>query len=69
MVPAVAWPTDFPAGWPTPTANVSETTPVSDDLYGWSVVDYVTSVRRSLPPFPEEALRVGWGEAWVTPND
>jgi hypothetical protein len=41
-MPATAWPSDFPSGWPTPIAAIEEAPAETDrdDLYGWSVVDF-----------------------------
>jgi hypothetical protein len=41
-MPATAWPSDFPSGWPTPIAIIDEAPVEVDpgDLYGWSVVDF-----------------------------
>ena len=41
-MPAIAWPSDFPSGWPIQTAPIDEPPAGVDhrDLYGWSVVDF-----------------------------
>jgi hypothetical protein len=61
-VPAIAWPTDFPSGWPTPAANIHETTPGSDHLEGWSVIDHEAPI---IPAAWDEPHL----EAWVVPGN